>query len=294
MSERSPVMNMECYSRYISLSSPKLDRVCLVKLFSAFMLLLVLSSCKEPLFTNLSEEDANQMMAILLSNGVSTDKVVDKKDKTLSIHIEKSQVPSALSLLKQKGFPRETFVKVTDLFDKKGLISSPIEERVRYIYALKQEVQETLSRIDGVVTARVHIVLPENNPFNEDIKPSSASVFIKSLANSNLEDFKSEIKFIVEKSIEGLTYDKISVVILPATNSIESDETSSRWTSVSGVRVPTESATTIRFIISLFVIFFLVMLVIIGLLVKKVNDKNQAPVSSRKKASVRQTVNGSI
>ncbi|MFK8067913.1 MAG: type III secretion system inner membrane ring lipoprotein SctJ [Gammaproteobacteria bacterium] len=287
-------MNMECCNRFLPLSSPKFDQAFLIKLFSTFIFLMILSSCKEPLFTSLSEEDANEMMAILLSNGISTDKVADKKDKSLSLHIEKSQLPTALTLLKQQGFPRESFTKVTELFDQKGLISSPVEERVRYIYALKQEVQETLSRIDGVVTARVHIVLPENNPFNEDVKPSSASVFIKSLADSNLDDFKSEIKFIVEKSIEGLTYDKISVVILPANKAMGSSIASAAWTSVLGVRVPTESASAFRFIIGLFAVFLLVMLVIIGLLLKKISDKNQAAVNSKNNAPpVRPTDNGS-
>jgi type III secretory pathway lipoprotein EscJ len=96
------------------------------------------------------------------------------------------------------------------------LISSPLEERIRFIYGLSQDVQETLSRIDGVITARVHIVLPENDPFAKEVRPSSASVFIKYLPDSHLEDIKSEIKLIVEKSIEGLSYDKVSVVMLPA------------------------------------------------------------------------------
>ena len=32
----------------------------------------------------------------------------------------------------------------------------------------------------GVLTARVHIVLPDNNPFGETTRPSSAAVFVKS------------------------------------------------------------------------------------------------------------------
>lgn len=265
-------MNMERYSQLLSF--PKFDPLFLLKTFGLLVLLVMLCSCKEPLFTNLSENDANEMMAILLSNGISTDKVVDKKDKTLSLHIDKTELPTALALLKQQGFPRESFTKVTDLFDKKGLISSPVEERVRYIYALKQEVQETLSRIDGVVTARVHIVLPENNPFNEDAKPSSASVFIKTLADSNLENFKSEIKFIVEKSIEGLTYDKISVVILPATKRLITDRKSA-WDNVLGVRIPAESASAFHLIIGIFVFLLLVMFVVVAYLLKRLRDQKQ-------------------
>ena len=46
------------------------------------------------------------------------------------------------------------------------------------MHALAQDLSATISRIDGVVVARVHIVLPDNNPFAEKVKPSSAAVFI--------------------------------------------------------------------------------------------------------------------
>lgn len=119
-------------------------------------------------------------------------------------------------MLREYGYPKEQVASVKDLFKKEGLVSSPMEERVRYIYALSQSVQETLTQIDGVLVARVHIVLPENNPYIEKVSPSSASVFIKYHPDSNLSDIKSEIKMIVEKSIEGLSYEKVSVVMLPA------------------------------------------------------------------------------
>ena len=106
---------------------------------------------------------------------------------------------------------------MSEMFQKDGLVSSPLEERVRFIYALSQSVQETLMQIDGVLVSRVHIVLPENNPaISEGKQPSSASVFIKYHPAYDLESMKSEIKLIVEKSIEGLSYDKVSVVMVPA------------------------------------------------------------------------------
>ncbi len=186
----------------------------LTRLLLALFFVISLQSCKKQLYTGLSEQDANAMMAILLQNNIKVSKTIDSEGLH-AITIDTDQLPAAVNLLKQNGYPKEAYQSMGELFKKEGLISSPLEERVRFIYALSQNVEETLSQIDGVITARVHVVIPENNPFAEEIKPASASVFIKYRPESGIKDNKSDIKLIVEKSIEGLSYDKVSVVMLP-------------------------------------------------------------------------------
>lgn len=183
---------------------------------SLLLVILLLSGCQTDLYSQLSENDVNSMMSILLSNDINATKIKDKKENTYTLTTEESKIPESVQLLKEHGYPKEKIEKMSELFKKEGLVSSPTEERARYIYALSQSVQETLSNIDGVLVARVHIVLPENNPYTEKIIPSSASVFIKYHPSMNLSDIKSEIKMIVEASIEGLTYDNVKVVLLPA------------------------------------------------------------------------------
>ena len=180
-------------------------------------LVLSVSACKTDLHSGLREGDANNMLAIMLDSGIDAEKISNPKEGTYTLSIDESKIPLAVRLLKEHGFPREKITNMSEMFQKDGLVSSPLEERVRFIYALSQSVQETLMQIDGVLVARVHIVLPENNPaIPESKRPSSASVFIKYHPAYDLEGMKSEIKLIVEKSIEGLSYDKVSVVMVPA------------------------------------------------------------------------------
>ena len=177
---------------------------------------LLLSGCRVELYSGLSESDVNSMLALLMRNDIDAEKKINKKEKNFTLFVEESDIPNAVELLKESGYPHEKSIAIGDLFKKEGLVSSPLEERVRYIYALSQSVQETLSQIDGVIIARVHIVIPDNDPFNKEKKPSAASVFIKYRPESNLIDIKPQIKKIVENSIEGLTYDQVSVEMLPA------------------------------------------------------------------------------
>lgn len=178
--------------------------------------LLLLGGCKTELYSSLTEADANSMLSILLEHKIASEKMADKKGGTYSLHVEESQIPQAVALLKEYGYPKEKVASMGEMFKKDGLISSPLEERARFIFALSQSVQETLSQIDGVLVARVHVVMPENRNPSEELKPASASVFIKYNPAYRLEDMKSDIKLIVEKSIEGLSYDKVSVVMVPA------------------------------------------------------------------------------
>ncbi|KUM27581.1 nodulation protein NolT [Mesorhizobium loti] len=178
-------------------------------------LLLVLSGCKDDLYTKLQERDANEMLALLLDNGVDAVRVA-AKDGTSTIQVEKEQVAYSINLLNAKGLPRQAFKNLGEIFQGSGLIASPTEERARYIYALNEELSHTISEIDGVFSARVQVVLPDNDLLQERSTPSSASVFIRHDANINVSALLPQIKMLVANSIQGLSYEKVEVVFVPA------------------------------------------------------------------------------
>ena len=182
-----------------------------------FFVCILLSGCKEVLYSDLPQRQANEMLAILQANGIDSDKKPGKGG-TVTLRVEKARFADAVRLLRDRGLPREAFTDLGRLFPQEGLISSPEEERIRYVYGLSQEVAETLTHIDGVITARVHVVLPQREPDSlqpSEPQPTSAAVFIKHRADADLQILVPRIKQLVQNSVAGLPYDKIAVALFP-------------------------------------------------------------------------------
>ncbi|MES2663928.1 MAG: type III secretion inner membrane ring lipoprotein SctJ [Pseudomonadota bacterium] len=227
------------------------------KLVTAFTLscLLFLTGCKTNLYAGLEERQANEMVAILLENGIEVDKIVEKKG-LVALQVDSSKMQRAIQLLNQLGYPKDDYANMGDVFQKSGLISSPLEERARYIYAISQELGDTLSRLDGVLDAKVHVVMPEMSSSGEELTPSSAAVFIRHKADINLEPFIPKIKLLVNNSIDDLDYEKITVALFPSIQ-IQSEE--DRWRSILGIQVTKDSA------VMLYIIFGLLFLIILAI-----------------------------
>lgn len=180
------------------------------------LLVFVLASCgKVPLFSELHEEEANEIMAHLLEQKIDCSKVAGKEGMWI-LQVPQEDFPLSMQTLKALGLPRQKLMKMGEVFQKSGLVSSPTEERVRFIDALSQELSDTLMKMDGVVAAKVHIALPNNDPLGEKTLPASASVFIKFRAGYDVESSAPDLKNLVTKSVEGLTFDNVELIMSPA------------------------------------------------------------------------------
>ncbi|MFK8080889.1 MAG: type III secretion system inner membrane ring lipoprotein SctJ [Granulosicoccus sp.] len=175
-------------------------------------MIMVLTGCKEQeLYSQLSEAEANDMVALLYGHGLPATKQRD--ENLFTVLTEPGSFSQAVNLLRANGLPRTQYETLGGMFEKKGFVSSPLEERARLNHAMSQELARTLTNIDGVVTAFVHLAVPEHDVLAEVQASASASVFIKHRSDVDLRGSVSQIKALVVNGIENLPYDNVTVAL---------------------------------------------------------------------------------
>lgn len=189
-------------------------RLSRLALAAPFALMLLTACAKQELYSQLSERQANEMIAVLKQENIDAEKQV--RDGQFAIATAPGDFAKAVQVLSAKGYPKESYDSMGKVFKREGFVSSPLEERARLLHAMSQEISNTLTNIDGVITARVHLVVPEKNPLADKAQPAAAAVFIKHRPDRNLSDQITQIKALVVNSIEGLAYDNVTVALFPA------------------------------------------------------------------------------
>ncbi len=211
-------------------------------------LALLLGACaaRVELISQVTEGQANDVIGALSEQGIPAEKVLGKEGM-VAVQVSQDQVGRAIQILHTQGLPREPYASMGEVFKKEGLISSPTEEKARMVFALSQELSNTISKIDGVIYAQVHVVLPDHGGFGESGNPSSAAVFIKYEDTVSLDDVVPQIRRLVANSIPDLTFDKVSVELVPsAARAVAPAVTAARTDTVWGIKVAAGSAGLLR------------------------------------------------
>lgn len=190
--------------------------LCTRFLLAPALLALSLAGCaRQELYGQLTERQANEMVALLQGAGIEARKQV-RETGVYALTTREESFSRAVDLLNANGLPRGNFDTIGQVFKKEGFVSSPVEERARLTYALSQELANTLQTIDGVVVARVHLAVPEKDPLIDKPRPASASVFIKHRAGRDLGGQIGQMKALVVNGVEGLPYENVTVALFPA------------------------------------------------------------------------------
>jgi type III secretion protein J len=189
-----------------------------------FAIALFLVGCSgTPIQHGLDESSANELVNALESAGIPVKKSPsegggDTPTFVVSVN-SNNDIPRALDLMHSRGLPRNRRNGLAEMYGTPSLVPSPTEERARFLEALGNDIERTLETIDGVVSARVHLVLAENDPLAADPRPrvpAQASVLLKTRANYALPMREIDIQKLVAGSVPGLQPTAVAVVSTPA------------------------------------------------------------------------------
>jgi len=174
---------------------------------AALMLALgLLAGCsREVLYNKLDEQQANEVVAALLNNGIDADKRAGERGEGWQVVLDRRDMPAAVAILRDEGLPHQSIDNISQIFKKDGFVSSPQEDKQRFIYAREQQLGHTLRQFDGVVDAYVYLSIPDKSPIDDKPPSGSASVVVITRPNAGIEGRAPDIKAAVMNGTDGLT-----------------------------------------------------------------------------------------
>lgn len=160
-----------------------------------------------PLFSNLDPKDASSITTALTSKGVSY-KLANGGNTIL---VPQSQVYQTRLDMSAQGLPTGSSDGYS-LLDKEGLTTSEFKQNVDFQRALEGELTKTISALDAVSGATVHLVVPQNDVFASDSQKPSASVLVKTKPNQSLDSGSVQaIVNLVASSVQGMDPNSVTV-----------------------------------------------------------------------------------
>jgi type III secretion protein J len=181
------------------------------------------SGCSTPIRHGLDESAANEVVAALERAGIGAEKLRDEAAGATGfiVRVADADAVRALDLLHALGLPRGRRSGFAEVYAQPSLVPTATEERARYMEALSAEIERTLESVEGVVAARVHMVLAEVDPLAVDGKPrvpAQAAVLLK--AHPGLSPIKeADVQKLVAGSVPGLAPAAVAVVVTAAPES---------------------------------------------------------------------------
>lgn len=158
-------------------------------------------------FVDMAAEDTQAIIAHFKQTGV-TDFIVDSH----GIKVPEKDVMRLRMALSQEGLPANGQVG-WEKFDQQEFARTEFEQQINKLRAIQGELARTIMSIDGITSARVHIVVPKASVFVEDQKEPTAAVYIKTKRGASLDDKKTKaIQHLVSRSVEGLKPNNITIL----------------------------------------------------------------------------------
>jgi type III secretion protein J len=180
------------------------------------LLLLGATACRERIQHGLDERQANELQTVLIERGLDARKVPEAgKKPTWAIEVADEQAPGAVRVLAELGLPRPLAETGCDVFGGGGLVRTPVEEQVCRVRVLERGIEKTLQTMEGVLLARVHLVMPPPPRPGQVPTPAKASAMLRVEPGhaAKLRQASDHLQALIAGGVEGLAADSVSLLV---------------------------------------------------------------------------------
>lgn len=178
-------------------------------LFFVFISMRVSSPSMQLLYGDLSSNDSMAISSVLDQAQISYSNSEDGSE----IMVAESDIAKARMLLAQEGLP-DGGTMGYELFDQKsGFGTTNFVQNINQVRAMEGELARTISSLEPIRNARVHLVLPQRELFSRENREASASVFITLRPGANLQREQiAAIQSLVAAGVPQLKPDGVSLI----------------------------------------------------------------------------------
>lgn len=184
--------------------------------------LLVHTACGTRIQHGLDERQANELAAVLSERGFDARKVEEEgRRPTWAIEVSSEQAGDAVRILAELGLPRPRNEGFREVF-KPGLVPDPMEQHVRFLEAAAGELAQTLEAVDGVASARVHLVVPAATRAGLPPVPAKAAAHlrIRPGALDRVLALRPALRELIASGVEGLNPQAVTLVVTEVVSSV--------------------------------------------------------------------------
>jgi len=161
------------------------------------------------LYGDLDTRDASQMVDLLSRNHVPY-RIAPNGSQIL---VPAEQVPETRLMLAKEGLPSGGSVGY-EIFDRgEGFAPTDFQQRINETRALEGEIARTIGAMRGVRSVRVHLVLPQREPFALEQQDAQAGVMLTMAGVARLDrEGVQAILNLVAAAVPGLKPQNIAII----------------------------------------------------------------------------------
>jgi type III secretion protein J len=188
------------------------------------LLLLGTAACRERIQHGLDERQANELQTVLVERGLEARKVAEAgKKPTWAIEVEEEQASDAVRILAELGLPRPVAETGCDVFGGSGLMRSPMEEQLCRVQVLERGIEKTLQGMEGVLVARVHLMVPAPVRPGQTVVAAKASALLRTAPgqSARVRQAQEQLKGLIAGGVEGLAPEAVSLLVDEASSRVE-------------------------------------------------------------------------